>query len=88
MQWVVSELPDQALLNTAGWRFIVPQLYKQYPNDDMKFNISVSSPPILEVTDQDIGAIVVVDITIDVFHAGDVISVACISMVCLNDVSN
>ncbi|KAL3733416.1 hypothetical protein ACJRO7_022870 [Eucalyptus globulus] len=41
MHWLVDKIPDQALLNTAGWKYIVPQLYKLYPNDDMDLNISV-----------------------------------------------
>ncbi|KAH1062748.1 hypothetical protein GLYMA_02G295500v4 [Glycine max] len=53
MQWIVDELPDQALLNTAEWRFLIPQLYKKYPNDDMNLNISVSSPPDIQVTNKD-----------------------------------
>ncbi|KAF7831337.1 pectinesterase QRT1-like [Senna tora] len=76
----MASIDDQALLNTAGWRFIVPQLYKRYPNDEMKLNISVSSPPIVEVTNQDISATIFVDLIIDVLDAGDVIPVACISM--------
>lgn len=81
MQLIVDELPDQAILNTAEWRFIVPQLYKRYPNDDMQLNISVSSPPVIQVTNQDIGATIFVDITIDVLEDGEVIHVACISVV-------
>ena len=84
MRWIVDDLPDRALLNTAGWRYIVPQLYRQYPNDDLKLDISVSSLPIVRVSDQDVGTTVFLDITIDVLDAGEVIPVACISMVCLN----
>ncbi|KAI4306159.1 hypothetical protein L6164_029460 [Bauhinia variegata] len=80
MQWIVDELPDQALLNTAGWRFIIPKLYRQYPNDDMNLNISVSSPPIIQVTDRDVDATIYLDIIIDVIDAGEVIPVVCISM--------
>ncbi|RDX60754.1 putative BPI/LBP family protein [Mucuna pruriens] len=80
MQLIVDELPDQAILNTAEWRFIVPQLYKRYPNDDMQLNISVSSPPVIQVTYQDIDATIFVDITIDVLEDGEVIPVACISV--------
>ncbi|XP_027190646.1 putative BPI/LBP family protein At1g04970 isoform X2 [Cicer arietinum] len=80
MQLIIDELPDQALLNTAEWRLIIPQLYKRYPNDDMQINISVSSPPVIQVTYQGIGATVSVDITIDVLQGGEVIPVACISV--------
>ncbi|MED6124550.1 hypothetical protein PIB30_059952 [Stylosanthes scabra] len=80
MQMIIDELPNQAILNTAEWRFIVPQLYKQYPNDDMQLNISASSPPVILVDKQDVRASVLVDITIDVLEAGEVIPVACISV--------
>ncbi|KAG4952912.1 hypothetical protein AAZX31_14G017700 [Glycine max] len=80
MQWIVDELPDQALLNTAEWRFLIPQLYKKYPNDDMNLNMSVSSPPDIQVTNKDVGVNIFIDITIDVLEDGEVIPVACISV--------
>ncbi|KAL3851170.1 hypothetical protein ACJIZ3_013052 [Penstemon smallii] len=81
MHWMVDEVPDQSLLNTAGWRFIVPQLYKKYPNRDMNLNLSVSSPPIIEVENQRISAIIPLDFVIDILDADELIPVACISMV-------
>ncbi|KAF8009085.1 hypothetical protein BT93_J0160 [Corymbia citriodora subsp. variegata] len=81
MHWLVDKIPDQALLNTAGWKYIVPQLYKQYPNDDMHLNISVSAPPLVKVTKQGIGATIYADVIIDVLDANEVIPVACISLV-------
>lgn len=87
MQWIVDELPDQALLNTAEWRFLIPQLYKKYPNDDMNLNMSVSSPPDIQVTNKDVGVNIFIDITIDVLEDGEVIPVACISVVCFNEVN-
>lgn len=83
MQWIVDQIPDQSLLNTAGWRYVVPQLYKQFPNDDMKLNISVSSPPIIKIEKQNVDVTVYLDVTVDVVDAGEVIPVACISMVSL-----
>ncbi|MED6208280.1 hypothetical protein PIB30_043560 [Stylosanthes scabra] len=80
MHWILDELPDQNLLNTAEWRFIVPQLFKQYPNDDMNLNISVSSAPVIQVTNQDIEATINLDIIINVLESGQVIPVACISV--------
>lgn len=87
MHWIVDKIPDQALLNTSGWRYIVPQLYKQYPNDDMNLNISVSSPPVIKVAKDDIDVIVNLDLIIDVVDAGEVIPVACISLVHLTETS-
>lgn len=81
MHWIVDEIPDQFLLNTAEWRHVLPQLYNQYPNDEMNVNISITSPPIIKVTQQNIDAEIFSDLTIDVLDAGKVIPVACISVV-------
>ncbi|KAI9177211.1 hypothetical protein LWI28_012378 [Acer negundo] len=81
MQWIVDKLPDQSLLNTAGWRFIIPQLYKKYPKDDMNLNISLSSPPVIRISEHNIDAIVYADLIIDVLEADKVIPVVCISLV-------
>ncbi|CAK9165485.1 unnamed protein product [Ilex paraguariensis] len=78
MHWIVDKIPDQALLNTARWRYVVPQLYKLYPNDDLKLNISVSSPPIIKVENEGIHGTVHSDVTLDVLDTGDVIPVVCI----------
>jgi lipopolysaccharide-binding protein len=87
MHWIVDKIPDQSILNTAGWRYIVPQLYKQYPDDDLNLNISVSSPPIIKVAKDVIGAIINLDVTIDVVDGSEVIPVACISLVHLIETS-
>ncbi|VAI73311.1 unnamed protein product [Triticum turgidum subsp. durum] len=50
MHWVVDKVPDQSLLNTAGWKFIIPRLYWNYPNDDMVLNISMASSPIVSAS--------------------------------------
>lgn len=81
MHWIVDQIPDQSLLNTAGWRFIIPQLYKKYPNHDMNLNISLSSPPVVEISNQKAGANTIVDMTIDVLEEDKVVPVACISLV-------
>ncbi|XP_024976996.1 putative BPI/LBP family protein At1g04970 isoform X1 [Cynara cardunculus var. scolymus] len=80
MYWIIENLPEQKLLNTAGWRFIIPKLYKEYPNDEMSLNFTILSPPIIEVENQGIVASVSSDVIINVVDNGDVIPVACISM--------
>ncbi|GLJ47025.1 hypothetical protein SUGI_0992820 [Cryptomeria japonica] len=80
LNWLVDKLPEQSLLNTASWRFIIPKLYKMYPNDDMKLNISVSSPPIITITSEGVEAVVIADMIIDVMDGDDTIPVACVSM--------
>ena len=83
MQWSLKEVPNQPLLNTAGWRFLVPQLYKKYPNADMSLNITLPSPPVIRISEHPIFATVNVDLIVDVVEAGELIPVACISLVSL-----
>jgi len=82
MHGIVDKIPDQSLLNTAGWRFIIPQLYRKYPNHEMNLNISLSSPPVVDISDQKAGVEIFADLTIDVLEEDKVIPVACISLVC------
>ncbi|KAK6132984.1 hypothetical protein DH2020_033275 [Rehmannia glutinosa] len=87
MHWMVDKVPDQSLLNTAWWRFIIPQLYKMYPNHDMNLNISVSSSPTIKVEKQQIKAKIPLDLVIDVLDVEEVIPVVCISTVVSASVS-
>ncbi|XP_022981450.1 putative BPI/LBP family protein At1g04970 isoform X2 [Cucurbita maxima] len=80
MHWIVDKIPDQHLLNTAAWKWIIPLLYRQYPDDDIVLNISASSPPSLRLRDQDIAASIYVDMIIEVVNNDEVIPVACISL--------
>lgn len=81
LNWLVDKLPEQSLLNTASWRFFVPQLYNKYPNDDMTLNISISSPPSITITLDGVEAVVIADMVVDVVDGSDTVPVACISMV-------
>ncbi|THU47618.1 hypothetical protein C4D60_Mb09t17500 [Musa balbisiana] len=81
MHWVVEKIPDQSFLNTARWKYLIPQLYKKYPNDDMLLNMSLNSPPGIWITPQKIGATISLDMTIDVLDGSKTIPVACISVV-------
>lgn len=81
MHWVVDKIPDQSLLNTAGWKFIIPRLYRSYPNDDMVLNISMASSPVMRITSEKIGATINADMIIDVLHGTETVPVACISVV-------
>ncbi|XP_019194508.1 PREDICTED: putative BPI/LBP family protein At1g04970 [Ipomoea nil] len=80
MHWIVDEVPDQFLLNTARWKFIVPNLYKQYPNDNMNLNISISSVPNIEIKEQQIDVTVTADVIINVLNDTEAVPVACISV--------
>ncbi|KAJ8426673.1 hypothetical protein Cgig2_030092 [Carnegiea gigantea] len=88
LQWILDKIPDQALLNTAGWRFIIPQLYKKYPNDDMNLNVSLASPPVLQVSRQKIDVSMNVNFIIDVLEGGEVMPVACILLVSFHTLSS
>lgn len=81
MHWIVDEVPNEALLNTSGWRYIIPELYKAYPNHSMNLNISVSLPPTINVDKQQITTTIPLDVVIDVLDEEETIPVACISMV-------
>lgn len=81
MHLTVDNVPDQPLMNTAGWRFIIPKLYKKYPNDDMALNISLTSPPEIIITSEAIATTLYSDLTVDVLDSGVLIPVACISVV-------
>ncbi|KAJ0101162.1 hypothetical protein Patl1_04132 [Pistacia atlantica] len=81
MHWIVDKVPEESLLNTAGWRYIVPKLYKLYPNDEMNLNLSVTSPPIIKISEHDIDVTVCLDVIINVLDSNKVVPVACISLV-------
>jgi len=81
MHWVVDKVPDQSLLNTASWKFIIPRLYWNYPNDDMLLNISMASSPVIKITSEKIGATINADLIIDVVDGKETVPVACISVV-------
>ncbi|KAL9244306.1 hypothetical protein vseg_018094 [Gypsophila vaccaria] len=78
LQWIVDKIPDLHLLNTAGWRFIIPQLYKKYPNDDMNMNVNITSPPAIGISPQNIHVAVNAQLTINVLEGGEQIPVVCI----------
>ncbi|GAB4846084.1 hypothetical protein Ancab_025082 [Ancistrocladus abbreviatus] len=81
MQWTIRKIPDQSILNTADWRYLIPQLYEKFPNDDMILNVSVSSSPIIKVSDGSSDITIYSDVTIRVLDNGEATPVACISLV-------
>ncbi|KAL5200893.1 hypothetical protein ABZP36_035247 [Zizania latifolia] len=80
LQRMVDKIPDQLLLNTASWRFLIPRLYRKYPNDDMLLNISAVSPPSVRINVGRIDATVDLDVTVYVLDFGEIVPVACISV--------
>lgn len=81
LHWEVDKIPEQSFLNTAGWKYIIPQLYKKYPNDDMRLNISINSPPLISLAIDNIQATILLDMIIEVVDNGEMIPVACITVV-------
>ncbi|KAM0902421.1 hypothetical protein ACQ4PT_019315 [Festuca glaucescens] len=80
LQHIVDEVPDQFLLNTASWRFLIPKLYRKYPNEDMLLNISAISPPSVRINVGGVDATVDLDVIVNVLDSGDIVPVACISL--------
>ncbi|KAJ9153846.1 hypothetical protein P3X46_027243 [Hevea brasiliensis] len=81
MHWIVDRFPNQSLLNTATWRFVYPQLYKKYPNDDMNLNVSLTSPPVIRIAENNLDGTIYLDVIVNVLDADEVIPVACVSLV-------
>ncbi|XP_074583696.1 putative BPI/LBP family protein At1g04970 isoform X2 [Curcuma longa] len=81
LHWMVNKVPEQSLLNTTSWKYLIPQLYRKYPNDDMILNMSLMSPPDVWITSQKVGANLLLDMTVNVLDGSSTIPVACISMV-------
>jgi hypothetical protein len=77
----VDELPQDWLLNTAFWKWLIPQLYRQYPNHDMALNFSVSDAPQVELTRNGAKALAAAEMTVLVKTNTDFVPVACLSMV-------
>ncbi|KAL5548493.1 hypothetical protein UlMin_003724 [Ulmus minor] len=80
LHWIFDKVPDQFLLNTSRWKYDIPLLYKKYPDDAMDLNISVSSPPVVKVVNDDIEMSIYLDVIIDVLDADEVVPVACVSL--------
>jgi lipopolysaccharide-binding protein len=81
LQRMVDKIPDQFFLNTASWRFLVPRLYREFPDDNMLLNISAVSPPSVRINVGRIDATVDLDITVNVLDFGEIVPVACLSVV-------
>ncbi|KAL4325157.1 hypothetical protein GQ457_11G012720 [Hibiscus cannabinus] len=80
MHWTVDEIPE-SLMNTDGWRNVIPQLYEKYPDDDMNLHMTVTSPPIIQIADQDINTAIYADLIFEVLNSNEVVPVACVSLV-------
>lgn len=77
----IDQTKNGSALSTSDWKLILPELYKQYPNVKMMLNMSVTSPPAVNIRETGIDAIIDLEISIDVQNSGVVLSVARISTV-------
>lgn len=80
LNWLVDKVPDQTFLNTSKWKYLIPQLYEQYPNKDMNLNFTVSSPPIVAVNLDGMEGIATAYMIIQVVDNSEILQVACISI--------
>ncbi|KAJ8754852.1 hypothetical protein K2173_015364 [Erythroxylum novogranatense] len=81
MHWEFDEFRNQSLLNTSAWKYLYPELYSQYPDDNINLNITVTSPPVIRILESGIDATICLDVTVEVLDAGEVIPVASVSLV-------
>ena len=77
----MDKITDQSLLNTSRWKYIIPRLYRQYPDEAMSLNVSISSPPTIQVLHDDIAVTIYSDVIINVLDFGETVPVLCISLV-------
>uniref|UniRef100_A0A7I4EBQ8 Lipid-binding serum glycoprotein C-terminal domain-containing protein n=1 Tax=Physcomitrium patens TaxID=3218 RepID=A0A7I4EBQ8_PHYPA len=80
LEWIVDELPQESWLNTHFWRWLIPQLYKKYPNTDMALGFASSAPPTVQLKTDGVTANAVADLTLSVKTEGKSLPVACISL--------
>ncbi|VVA99015.1 unnamed protein product [Arabis nemorensis] len=81
MHMAIGESRNGSVLSTSDWKLILPRLYKQYPDDKMMLNMSVTSPPDVKITENGIDTTIHLEISINVQDFGKVLSVARISSV-------
>ncbi|KAL8166946.1 hypothetical protein V2J09_008445 [Rumex salicifolius] len=81
MRWTVDKLPDQSLLNTSNWKSIVPQLYQQFPDEEMNLNILVTSSPSVEISNKNVTVMIHSDVSLGVLDGGEEIQVVCMAVV-------
>ncbi|CAI5524052.1 unnamed protein product [Closterium sp. Naga37s-1] len=58
LSYTVNHLPDSfpwKLLNTKGWRWILPKMFHEYPDADLVFRVNASQPPNATLTPGGIG---------------------------------
>jgi hypothetical protein len=81
LEWLVDELPQESWLNTHFWRWLIPQLYKKYPNKDMALDFACSEAPTVKLTTDGATVDAVAELTLLVKEdETNSLPVACISL--------
>lgn len=80
LEWVGDEALKEAWLNTHFWRWIIPQLYKKYPNMDMALDFSCSAPPTVKLQSDGVTGNAAVELTLLVKTDEEPLPVVCISL--------
>lgn len=80
LEWLVDELPQESWLNTHFWRWLIPQLYKKYPNMDMALNFACSEAPTVQLQTDGATVNAAAELTLLVKTDGQSLPVACISL--------
>ena len=81
LEWLVDNLPQESWLNTHFWRWLIPQLYKKYPNMDMALNFACSAAPTVQLQKDGATVNAVAELTLLVKTDEQPVPVACISLV-------
>lgn len=80
----MDELPQESWLNTHFWRWLIPQLYKKYPNMDMALDFACSTPPTVQLQRDGATANAMAELILLVKTDEKPLPVACISLVSPN----
>ncbi|XP_024362697.1 putative BPI/LBP family protein At1g04970 [Physcomitrium patens] len=80
LEWLVDELPQESWLNTHFWRWLIPQLYKKYPNMDMALDFACSTPPTVQLQRDGATANAMAELILLVKTDEKPLPVACISL--------
>jgi hypothetical protein len=80
LEWRIDEAPKEAWLNTHFWRFLIPHLYKKYPNMDMALDFGCSKAPSVQLQTDGVTTNAAAELTLLVKSDGEELPVACISL--------
>lgn len=80
LNWLIDKVPEQTFLNTSKWKFLIPELYQHYPNEEIKLSFEVSAPPDITLTLDGVDVSAAAHMNIGVVNNDTIVQVACISI--------